>query len=189
MPYYTVSITVQYMTERGKRKQSTWEADLVNGINSPFEFQCSRHTTPALYRAEGFDFTIKMYGSVYHMISTDVLPDEEVESDGEELSDRAGKVIPSVWRKELTDRRIASKTENHTAQFLGKKGNDIRESQEILLRDGLPFPFNDFLDAQFTYEILQQSQHFHFIIQVDGKTYSLETITPADDAPDTCPYM
>lgn len=167
MPYYTVSITVQYMTERGKRKQSTWEADLVNGINSPFEFQCSKYATPALYRAESFDFTIKMYGSVYHMISTDVLPDEEVESDGEEPSDRAGKVLPYVWRKELTDRRIASKTENHTAQFLGKKGNDIRESQEIL----------------------QQSQHFHFIIQVDGKTYSLETITPADDAPDTCPYM
>jgi hypothetical protein len=189
MPYYTVSITVQYTTERGKRKQSTWEADLMSGINSPFEFQCSKYSTPALYRAEGFDFTIKMYGSTYHMISTGVIPDEEVESDLEEPSDGVEKVLPYVWRKELTDSRIASKTENHKAQFLCETGKDIRESQEILLKDGLPFPFNDFLDAQFTYEILQQSQYFNFIVQVDGNTYSLETITPADDAPDTCPYM
>lgn len=190
MPYYNVQITVQYTTEKGKQKQSTWKADLITGINSPFEFSCDRILTPVLYRSQSFDFTIKMYGSTYRMVSLDILPEEDVEEYELNSAYEIRNYLPKEkWKKEQTDSRIASKTENHLARFSRTTGGCFDEISELLLRNGLPFPFHDFLDERFTYEILQQAQYIHFILTVDGHIYELETITPADDAPEVCPYL
>jgi hypothetical protein len=190
MPYYNVQITTQYTTAKGQQKQSTSYADLVSGMTFPFEFSCDKNGTPILYRAQSFDFTIKIYGSVYHMVSLDIMPEEEVEEyESNSLSESLEHTRQECWRKEQTDSRIASTAENHRARFSRMAGTCLEETSEFLIRDGLLFPFHDFLDEQFTYEILQQSQYFHFILAVDGKVYELETIAPADDAPDVCPYL
>lgn len=190
MPYYNVQITAQYTTEKGQQKQSTSYADLVSSVTFPFEFSCDKDATPVLYRARSFDFTIKIYGSIYHMVSQDVLPEEEAEEyESTSSSESREYAQQEHWRNDQTDSRIASTAENHLARFSRMAGTRLEETSEFLLRDGLPFPFHDFLDEQFTYEILQQSQHFHFVLAVDGKVYELETIAPADDAPDVCPYL
>ena len=86
----------------------TWDADLITGINSPFEFSCDRILTPVLYRSQSFDFTIKMYGSTFHMISLDIMPEEDVEE------------------YELND---ASERRNYLQRKNGKKNRPVAELQ------------------------------------------------------------
>ncbi len=122
------------------------------------------------------------------MIPIDLLPEDELDIELYKLPQKTKKNAQYHWRKERTDSRIASKAENHKARFTQSSGEIIEITYELLLRDSLPFPFDDFLDAQFIYEIFQQAQYINFIVQVDGKTYRLETINPADDVPTTRPY-